>query len=289
MKYINIVKGLAIATMCCTVTNTFGQNLAEMVIQAERGDVVVAKTLVAALNADTPMDSIGLYNDVVEDFIGNYPVGAKLKYAQHRGASIGPVGAYQNFDGNNSFGGGIELAYFSNHWGASVTGTVSNGYPDKTSMNQAQFRQYDAMGRLYWLPDFLQFDNHHLWIAPYAEFSYKYNRDYQEEGGTYKDVAYDNNGKTTTTTTIFNKLDNRASTMGGAIGLYVGYEFWGTPIRVHVAADYGKQQNLTFMRDMWHNRLKVEAGVSFTLRKVHKNKKAMNALGITPSELPKMW
>ena len=290
MKYNIFVKGLAIAAlMSCTVTNAFGQNLAEMVIQAEKGDVKVAKALVAALNADTPMDSIGLYNDVVEDFIGNYPVGVKLKYAQHRGAFVGPVGIYQLFDGNNSFGGGLTGGYVSNHWFMSVTGTISNGYPDKTSMNQAQFRQYDAMGRIGYIPDFLQFDNHHLWFAIYAEFSYKYCRDYQEEGGTYKDVAVDKTGTTTTTTTIFNKLDNRASTMGGAVGGILAYEFWGTPIRVYIAADYGKQQNLTFMRGMWHDRFKVEMGMHLTIRKVHKNKKAMNALGITPSELPKMW
>ena len=156
-------------------------------------------------------------------------------------------------------------------------------------MNQAKFKQWNAMGRIYLMPDFLQFCNHHLVIAPYGEFSYKYCRDYQEEAGTTVDKSVDDYGTTTTTTTTLTQLDNRASTMGWAVGLYIGYEIWGTPIRVHASVDYGKQQNLTFVRDMWHNRLKAEVGISFTLRKVQTNHKAIQDLGIDTRNLPKMW
>lgn len=284
MKKISI----AIALFATVVANA-QTDLARLMVEAEKGDLKAAEVLTTALNADTPCDSTGLYADHVEDYIGNFSYPVHLTWAEHRGAFFGIAGVGQNFDGNNSFGGGLTGGYVANHWFGSITGTASNGYPDKTSMRQAQFRQYDAMGRLGWIPDFLQFNNHHDWFAIYGEFSYKYCRDYQEDGGTYKDVSTDATGTTTTTTTIFNSLDNRASTMGWAGGAMYAHEFWGTPARVYVAVDYGRQQNLTFMRGMWHNRFKVEIGFTLTLRKVHKNHKAMNTLGINQSQLPKMW
>ncbi len=272
------------------VVNVNAQDITSESVSSNPADVEYsAKHLGNKWNYEQTVNSKGYYRDVVEDYAGNSTVPTVIKSAAHRGIFMGVVGEYESFDGKDGFGGGLEMGWLGNHWGFSVTGTCTIGHPDRTSMDQAKFKQWNAMGRLYLMPDFLQFCNHHLIFAPYGEFSYKYCRDYQEEAGTTVDKSVDDYGTTTTTTKTLTKLDNRASTMGWAVGLYVGYEIWGTPIRIHASVDYGKQQNLTFVRDMWHNRLKAEVGFSITLRKVQKNHKAIKDLGINEAELPRMW
>lgn len=279
-----------VAALFGVVMNVNAQDITSEQVSNNPAAVEYSKEMLGnKWNYEQTVNAKGYYRDVVEDYAGNSTVPTVLKSAVHRGIFVGLTGEYERFEGHNSLGGGLEGGWFGNHWGFSATGACVEGFQDKTSMDQTKFRQWEANLRLYIFPEFLQFCNHHLFIGVYGEFSYKYCRDYQEEGGTYQNVAYDNTGKTTTTTTIFNKLDNRASVMGGAAGLYIGYDIWGTPLRIHASADYGRQQNLTFMRDMWHNRLKAEIGISCTLRKVQKNHKAIKALGINESELPKMW
>jgi len=224
----------------------------------------------------------------VEGYVGNDVEPATFWSANREGLYIAAVGAMSNFDNTTSWGGGGEVGYLRKYWGFSVTATVSNGYPDRTSERQSQFTQLDVMGRLY-LPgvEFKVSNNGSIMrMIPYVEGSWKKCSDYHTDGQTSVTTQETDEEYIITTTKTTGNLDAKPHVWGFAGGLRIEVDPWGSPLFIYGTVDYGRSQRFTYVRGQWHNQLKVSIGVGFRLFNNHGyNKNNLHRAGYTEREV----
>jgi hypothetical protein len=274
------------ALMCCAVSNTQAQEV-EFITTGNQADVEFSSSLLAAkYNYGHEIEKKGLHKDVTEVYVGNDSEPTILRSANNEGFELGVFGLGQYFRGNTSFGGGLQLAYLGRSAiGFGVQFAVSNGYPDKTSANQAQFVQLDANVRLYWQA--LRLSNNHLKICPFVGLGYRKTKFKDESwGASYTTVEETEDSWIYTTTTRDDEMRADPHTINYEAGLRVEWAIQRySAIHLFAEASAGPAQNFTFDRQ-WGIRFWGQIGFSVLLKRDHKyNKKAIDALGYTVEEV----
>jgi hypothetical protein len=253
----------------------------------------------AAANFQNQEEEQGTRSWVVEMPIGNNALTMpKVWKAYREGLYFAGVASVSNFDNTTSWGGGAEIGYLRKYWGFSVTGTYSQGYPDKTSDDQTPFTQLDMMARLF-LPG-LEFrllkDGTICRIIPYVEGNWKKAKFVVYDDGTSVTTTETADEWIITTTKTSENLDARPHVWGYAGGLRIEVDPWGSPLFFYATADYGRSQRFTYLRDQWHNQFKASIGIGIRLFNNHgytksvrgsKNKYLYEDYGYTRDEVKK--
>lgn len=274
------------ALMCCAVLTVNAQEV-QFVTTGNPADVEYSSDLLAKkYNYGHEIEKKGLHKDVTEAIVGNDTEPTILRSANNEGFELGAFGVAQYFRGNTSFGGGLQLAYLGRSaFGFGVQFAISNGYPDKTSANQAQFVQLDANVRLYWQA--LRLANNHLKICPFVGLGYRKTKFKDESwGASYTTVEETEDSWIYTTTTRDDEMRADPHTINYEAGLRVEWAIQRySAIHLFAEASAGPAQNFTFDRQ-WGIRFWGQIGFSVLLKRDHKyNKKAIDALGYTVEEV----
>lgn len=275
MKKIKRMVVLA-ALFCCGVMNSNAQEV-PVVYSDNPADVEFGKEVYGAVaNYQNWQETKGLRRWKVEAPVGNNTQTVPVLWSANReGAYVGVVGAYSHFDGHDCYGGGVEIGYMRRYWGVSITGTLSNGYEDRTSERQKQFTQLDCIGRLY-LPG-LEFHlgrGSVLRFNPYVEGNFKKRSDFHTLEANKVEIEETDDEWVTTTTTTYRDLDARPHVFGWAFGARAEVDFWGTPVKLMVNGDWGKSKNFTYVAQQLKNQVKFQVTLGYTIFNNHGYAKA---------------
>jgi hypothetical protein len=289
MKTKNNIFGLVFgfaALMGCAVSNNA---MAQEEVTPPASNVEFSSTFQGAkTNYATVLERKEPWRDKVETYVGNETEPTVLWSRRIWAAYIGIGGGYRHFDESGTVSISAEVGYMWKWVGGSLRYTGGDSKPDRTSMDQRRFHQDDLVGTLYF--PLLHLAGHHVIAGPMFSYGKKFCKDLQEATGTTVEVYRneEDNATIKETTSTFQDLDNRASTKHWYVGAFVAAKPWGSRFGIKAEIGWGKGQQLTFIRPMWHEQIVANLSVTYTFFDGGSfNDRALKALGLSKKQVKK--